>query len=120
MIKALAVAALSLMALATTSPAADQPATPLAPGPVEVTGKLRTGIMAIGGETTGTILSIPGQGTYELDLSGNAELQKSAEALSGQPVKVKGTLAIKAGVEVKERRIIKVDRLEAAGVAEKK
>jgi hypothetical protein len=107
--------AAALVAFATQFWAADAPAKPkLAPGPVEVTGKLQTGIMAIGGETTGTIISIPGQGTCEIDVRGSKDLQKSVENLDGKQVKVTGTLSVKEGVEIRERRIIKVQTLAAA------
>jgi hypothetical protein len=110
----LVIAAMTLMVLTTAAWPADAPPAQLAPGPVTVTGKLMTGIMAIGGETTGTIITIPKQGTYELDIRGNKELQKAAADLKGKQVKVTGTLAIRAGVEVRQRRIIKVDTLAAA------
>ena len=75
---------------------------------------LKTAIMAIGGETTGITLSTGNAGVYELDLGGSATLMKEAEALNGQKVIVVGDLATKAGVEVKERRIIAVKSLHAA------
>ena len=77
-----------------------------------VTGKITTGIMAIGGETTGITLN-DGKLTYELDIK-NAALKKTAEDLNGKQVTVKGTLTIKAGVEVGQRRIITVETLEPA------
>lgn len=80
--------------------------------PAEFKGVLRTGIMAIGGETTGTVISVKGGKTYELDL-GN--LRGLAEKLNGKEVVVQGTLRVKAGVEIKERRIITVTGLRAAG-----
>jgi len=107
-------AALLWLAAAVAVPAGDAPKGQLSPGPVEVTGKLQTGIMAIGGETTGTIIRIPGQGIYELDVRGSKELMKSVPALDGKQVKVTGTLVIKPGVEIRERRIIKVTALTAA------
>jgi hypothetical protein len=114
--KILALAVIALMAMFTSSYAADK----LAPGPVDVSGKLTTGMMAIGGETTGTILTIPDKGTYELDIKGNKDLQKAVDTLKDKQVKVTGTLSIKAGVEIKERRIIKVDTLVAAPAAAEK
>ena len=80
---------------------------------VEVQGKLQTGIMAIGGETTGTIITANGV-TWELDLGGNADLQKKAEELNGKQALVRGELSRRQGVEVKERWIVKVGSLEAA------
>lgn len=118
--KIMALAVIALVAMFTSSFAADTPATKLAPGPVDVTGKLQTGIMAIGAETTGTIINIPGKGTYELDIKGNKDLQKAVDTLKDKQVKVTGTLSVRAGVEIKERRIIKVDTLVAAPAAEEK
>lgn len=80
---------------------------------VTVVGKLRTGIVAIGGETTGTTISAKGV-TWELDFGKNEELRKAAEMLNGKKVTVKGTLERRAGVEVKERWIVTVTELQAA------
>lgn len=81
---------------------------------VTMTGTLKTGIFAIGGETTGTILRTK-KGTYELDLGKNKDLRTMAKRLDGKMVEVTGTLNIRKGVEVKERRIITVDALKAKG-----
>jgi hypothetical protein len=118
--KILAILTMALLAMLVSSWAADAPAAKLAPGPVAVTGKLQTGIMAIGGETTGTTLSVSGQGTFELDVKGNKDVEKAVAALNGKQVKVTGTLSVKEGVEVRERRIIKVDTLVAAPASEEK
>jgi len=67
-----------------------------------VTGKITTGITLNDGKLT-----------YELDIK-NAALKKTAEDLNGKQVTVKGTLTIKAGVEVGQRRIITVETLEPA------
>src|SRR5262245_2379244 len=88
--------------------AADKPAKK-----VEMTGKLRTGIVAIGGETTGTGIQTK-KGTFELDLGKNKELRQKAENLNGKTVKVTGSLVIRKGVAVKVRKIITVARLEEA------
>lgn len=85
-----------------------------APKKVEMTGTLKTGIVAIGGETTGTILKTK-KGTYELDFGKDKELRARAEKLNGKEVVVSGTLVIRKGVEVKERKIITVKTLKAAG-----
>ncbi len=84
------------------------------PKKVEKTGKLKTGIVAIGGETTGTIVETK-DGTFELDLGKDKELRAKAEKLSGKKVTVTGTLEVRKGVEVKERKIIKVTELKEAG-----
>jgi hypothetical protein len=83
------------------------------PERIQVQGKLSTGIMAIGGETTGTILTTKG-GTWELDFAGNKQLRKLADRLNGKTVIVTGTPERREGVEIKERRIIKVKTLESA------
>jgi acetyl esterase/lipase len=75
---------------------------------IQVTGKLRTGIFAIGGETTGTTITAGGK-TYELDLHQSPRLlQALAETLSGKEVVVQGTLRRDTGVEIRERWIIAV------------
>ena len=74
---------------------------------VELTGKLRTGIVAVGAETTGAVLETK-KGKFELDFGKDKELRQKAEDLNGKAVKVAGTLEIRKGVEVKERKIVKV------------
>ena len=86
------------------------------PQKVDKTGKLQTGIVAIGGETTGTIIETK-DGSFELDFAKNKEgkaLLAKAEKLNGKMVDVSGTLEIRKGVEVKERKIITVTKLEVA------
>lgn len=80
---------------------------------VELTGKLRTGIVAISGETTGTIIETK-KGKFELDFGKQKELRQKAEKLNGKTVLVIGTLKIRSGVEVKERKIVSVTSLEEA------
>jgi hypothetical protein len=79
---------------------------------MEWRGKLRTGIVAIGGETTGTVLETD-KGSFELDLGRDKQLRQLADKLDGKGVVVKGTLTVRKGVEVKERRIIRVRSLQA-------
>jgi hypothetical protein len=86
----------------------------LKPDNIEVAGKLETGIMAIGGETTGTTVTTADKKTYELDLHGDKALTKAADGLNGKQVVVTGKLTVKAGVEIGERRIIRVETLAAA------
>lgn len=78
---------------------------------VEIVGTLRTGIMAIGGESTGTIISA-GNITWELQL--NADQLKKAETLNQSKVRVRGVLTKKAGVEIAERWIVEVESIESA------
>ena len=80
---------------------------------VAVRGTLRTGIMAIGGETTGTTITASGA-TWELDLGGDAALAKKAESLSGKRALVRGTLTVRRGVERRQRHVVRVTALEAA------
>lgn len=74
---------------------------------VTVRGVLNTGIVAIGGETTGTTITANGV-TFELDLGGKQEWSKRAEQQNGQTTEVKGFLHRRPGVEIKERWIIEV------------
>lgn len=80
---------------------------------VTVVGMLRTGIVAIGGETTGTTITAKGI-KWELDFGKNAELRTAAENLDGKQVTVTGTLERRAGVERKERWIVTVTSLKGA------
>lgn len=80
---------------------------------VEARGVLKTGIVAIGGETTGTILTTPA-GTLELDFAKKRDLQLLAEKLDGKEVVVTGALTIRKGVEVRQRLIVAVQKLKAA------
>ena len=79
-------------------------------------GTLRTGIMAIGGETTGITITARGA-TWDLDLGGDPALGKKAEALSGKRVVVRGTLELRRGVERRQRYVVTVISIEAAGPA---
>ncbi|MCI0464769.1 MAG: hypothetical protein L0Z62_48210 [Gemmataceae bacterium] len=72
---------------------------------VEVKGRIKTGIVAIGGETTGTIITTAA-GTLELDLSKNKELREQAEKLNGKVAVAQGTLSIRKGVTVRRERLI--------------
>ena len=81
---------------------------------VQVRGTLKTGIVAIGGETTGTIVRTKA-GTFELEFGKDKELRALAKKLDGKEVVVSGPLQVRKGVEVKERRIITVKTLKAAG-----
>jgi hypothetical protein len=84
---------------------------------VEIKGTLRTGVVAIGGETTGTTITVKGKDaldvTWELDLGGNADLVALAKKLDGKTARVTGTYSKKRGVEIRERHIVKVASLKA-------
>lgn len=75
---------------------------------VTVRGVLNTGIVAIGGETTGTTITANGV-TFEVDLGDKTEWAEQADQQNGQTTEVKGFLHRRPGVEVKERWIIKVE-----------
>jgi hypothetical protein len=77
-------------------------------------GTLKTGIMAIGGETTGIVLRTEDGQQYELDFSKNGDLATQAEKLDGKTVVVTGDYTIREGVETNERHIIQVTALEEA------
>jgi hypothetical protein len=78
---------------------------------VTVVGRLKSGLVGIGGETTGTTITARGI-TWELDLS-DSELQHAAAHLDGAPVIVQGSLERRPGVEVRERFIVHVTGLQA-------
>ncbi len=80
---------------------------------VEVKGILRTGIVAVGGETTGTTITNK-SGTLELDFGKNQELRELAGKLDGKTVVATGHLTIRKGVEVRQRAIVHVTSLKAA------
>ncbi len=96
---------------ATGAPPPAKPAE--APLPQTFNGTLRTGIMAIGGETTGIVLETP-SGRYELDVSGSPQAAAKVDQLAGKKVTVLGDYRPRPGVEVKERRIIVVRELREA------
>jgi len=81
---------------------------------VTVVGTLHTGIVAIGGETTGTTITAR-KITWELDFGKNADLRAAAEKLDGKKVVVAGSLERRAGVEVPQRWIVSVTSLKAGG-----
>jgi hypothetical protein len=84
---------------------------------VDIKGTLKTGIVAIGGETTGTTITVKGKDvldvTWELDLGGNAAFTALAKKLDGKTALVTGTYFKKRGVEIPERQIVKVTSLTA-------
>jgi hypothetical protein len=107
--KALAAIILAFLA-STTILAADPNPNPDDSIQVTVTGTLRTGVVAIGGETTGTTVTAQGI-TWELDLGKSGEFVESAKKFNGKKVVVQGNLDRRPGVEVKERWIVTVTEL---------
>lgn len=85
---------------------------PVKPMDVEITGRLETGIVAIGGETTGIVVRTK-EGSWELDLGDDADLKRRCEQLNQKQVRVTGKSRIVAGVEVPERRIVRVAKISA-------
>ena len=79
------------------------------PGPGEWTGRITAGMLAIGGETTGLTIATA-QGRLELQVADQA-LRKRLQELNGKTVTVRGTLAIRPGVEVGTRRIVTVSEI---------
>jgi len=77
---------------------------------VEIRGTLSTGIMAIGGETTGTLISA-GNVVWELEVPPGSKLSGHLGALNGAEVVVTGSYREKRGVEVPMRHIVTVDSL---------
>jgi hypothetical protein len=79
---------------------------------VQVKGKMVGGIMAIGGETTGTVIGAR-KVIWELDISGPG-LKDKAILLNGKIVVVTGVVQQKPGVEIAKRTILKVKTMEQA------
>lgn len=78
---------------------------------VELRGTIQTGVVAIGGETTGTTIKTK-KGTYELAVP--KALRVTVDKLNKKTAVVTGTLTVRKGVEVKERRIVNVETVKGA------
>lgn len=76
---------------------------------VECHGRLRDGVVAIGGETTGTTITF-NRVVYELQLKDESQREFAKEHNKGT-VTVTGTLRRITGTETKVRSIIDVDKL---------
>jgi hypothetical protein len=76
-----------------------------------VIGKIKTGMMAIGGETTGTVITA-GNITWELSFQRQAETKKLIRENRDAVFEVNGQLRRKAGVEIRERWIVDVKSLK--------
>jgi hypothetical protein len=77
---------------------------------VAVRGVLETGVVAIGGETTGTVIRAKGI-TFEVQIE-EPYLRERADALNGKPAVVAGELVVRPGVEVPQRYIIDATRVD--------
>jgi hypothetical protein len=80
---------------------------------VEIKGTLQAGVMAIGGETTGTLIHANNV-TWELDFGDKTDLRGQAKKLDKKTVLVTGNYEKRKGVEIRERNIVKVETLKAA------
>ena len=80
---------------------------------VEIRGQLQTGILAIGGETTGVTITASNL-TFELDFADAPDQAAKAEDLNGHSVVVTGTLEGRKGVEIPLRYIVDVKSLKPA------
>ena len=90
----------------------EQPRTPRGGESIRlsVRGQLESGVVAIGGETTGTVIRSKGL-MFEVAFS-RPGLQERAEALNGQMALVAGELVVAEGVETGTRLIIEADRID--------
>jgi len=84
---------------------------------LEIKGELHTGVVAIGGETTGYTVQAK-DATVELEFGDNHKLRDLAEKLNGKTVLVAGTLRVKQGVEIRQRLIVRVASLRPAEKAD--
>ena len=80
---------------------------------VEMKGTIETGIMTIGGETTGTLIHVNNV-TWELDLGNRKDLQDAANLLHKKRALVTGIYQKRKGVEIHERHVVMVTSLEPA------
>jgi hypothetical protein len=92
--------------LAVTLPAAAEEKKPDTAIRLEIKGKVMTGVVAIGGETTGAVITTKQGFTCELEGLKDDKLDKKTAIISG-------TFRIKDGVEVGRRSILTVTRTEA-------
>ncbi len=75
------------------------------------TGAVEKSKVAIGGETTGVVLTTGEGDRYELGLG---KKRDSTDKYKGKTVTVQGTVEVHPGVEVAERRIILVKSIKEA------
>lgn len=80
---------------------------------VEIKGRLATGVVAIGGETTGTTITA-GDITWDLDFGENKDLASLAEKHDGKTVVVTGTARQVKGVTRGPRIVVTVATLKPA------
>lgn len=78
---------------------------------VTVRGRLNSQVMAIGGETTGVVISA-GPIQWELEFA-DPQLREQAAELHEQRVQITGELTLVTGVEIPQRWLVKVQSLKA-------
>jgi hypothetical protein len=109
--------ALLLVLLGTVASAAEKPAADVDEIiEVRIVGTLRTGVVAIGGETTGMTITARGV-TWELDTGIDPGLRKLAAMMNNSKVEVTGTVEVRQGVERGARTIVAVRVINRAGPA---
>ncbi|MGH7202124.1 MAG: hypothetical protein ACREJB_16080 [Planctomycetaceae bacterium] len=83
---------------------------------VEIRGVIHTGVVAIGGETTGTTITADGV-AWELEL-GEAPIGEAVGTLNGRTALVTGELEVRKGVEIPQRWVVHVKSLKSAAPPE--
>jgi hypothetical protein len=83
------------------------------PVPIAVTGRLRVGVMAIGGESTGVTLTAEDGKTFDLDFG---ERRPPGREADGRIAFVSGWLKASQGPERPGRRVIRVEDFRLVGV----
>jgi len=84
--------------------------------PEILVGKVQSGMMAIGGETTGIELTVEKPkknqpASVELDFE-NKEDRKKAIEWKGKKIQVEGEYTVFSGIERPQRKILKVKKIE--------
>lgn len=77
----------------------------------EYTGSLRSGAVAIGGETTGWVLKRKGEPDLEVDV---ANIRTEAESLAGLLVRLRGRVQQRTYVERGKVPVLVAERIELA------
>lgn len=80
---------------------------------VEIVGRVRTGVVSVGAETTGAMIAADGI-VMELDFQNDEQLMEAAKHLGNAMANVKGRLNRDSGVEVSDRWIVTVESLTPA------
>ena len=83
---------------------------------VRLQGKIKQSVVAVGAETTGTILQATDGMLYELDLSIALLTPEDKKQLDGKTVTIEGLLTLRRGVEVGTRRIVYAFNFSGPGI----